>query len=222
MNNAHKLPNKINQCRSNVFFSVCTFAFICLINTELWFIISQHSFQLTVQDTSLAGEMLGLNGFNQNQGKLFWRKSCFGDWALLFLESLRQWRVTWTWPSIPWMSRSVCWTWRVVSWDVPLTLISIRIKMLSAQQPSHYISVFFSLQTVTPQRTLCITGQRVRDTSMVWTNWSSPSSPSQTTGLSLRWWTSNLVSILFFLSSAPAHHTLKTLTCFFNVLCIMY
>ncbi len=52
---------------------------------------------------------------------------------------------------------------------------------------------------VTPQRTLCITGQRASDISTVWTNWSSPSSPSQTIGLSLRWWTSNLVSIhLFF------------------------
>lgn len=39
------------------------------------------------------------------------------NWAALLLESLPRWRVTWTWPSIPWMNRSVCWTWRAVSLD---------------------------------------------------------------------------------------------------------
>lgn len=38
------------------------------------------------------------------------------NWAVLFLESLQRWRVIWTWPSTPWMNKSVCWTWKAVSW----------------------------------------------------------------------------------------------------------
>lgn len=49
----------------------------------------------------------------------------------------------------------------------------------------------------THQKTLCITGRRASNTSTGSTNWSSPSSPSRIIDLTLRWWTSNLVSILF-------------------------
>ena len=40
------------------------------------------------------------------------------NWAVLFLESLQRWHVTWTWPSILWMNRSVCWTWKAVSGNI--------------------------------------------------------------------------------------------------------
>lgn len=51
------------------------------------------------------------------------------------------------------------------------------------------------LQMATLQKTLCITGQRVRNTSMGLTNWSCPSSPLQIIALSRRWWTLNLVRL---------------------------
>lgn len=69
-------------------------------------------------------------------------------------------------------------------------------------------------QMATPQRTSCITGQRASGTSTAWTNWSSPSSPSQTIALSPRWWTSSLVSVWVVLSLwFPARCRLKLLPC---------
>lgn len=68
---------------------------------------------------------------------------------------------------------------------------------------SKYTAVYS--QTATLLKTSCITGRRASNTSMGWTNWSSPSSPSLIIDSTLKWWTSNLVSIhvVFFPSWLP-------------------
>lgn len=71
------------------------------------------------------------------------------------------------------------------------------VKMHPAEKTSDYMSVchvFLLFKMVTPQRTLCITGQTVKGRFMDWTNWNSHSSPSQTTASSQKWWTSNQAS----------------------------